>query len=239
MTEQDSGGNARVPSAVAAGIRDAVFRGEYVPGQRLVEVELCDAFQASRSAVRGALQQLATEGLVEVQRNRGARVRRVSRDEAIEITEVRRMVEGLIAAKAAERATGEQVADLREVITAMRRAVRQHDALGYSELNARLHAMVRQIAGHATAAAIIERLRGQVVRHQFRLALLPGRPARSLAQHEKIVEAVASGDPAGAESAMHEHLDDVLNALQRMDDTDGRAAAAAPAPVPQAVDQGA
>ncbi|MBO0817017.1 MAG: GntR family transcriptional regulator, partial [Actinobacteria bacterium] len=210
MSEQDSGGNAKPAAAVAAGIRDAVFRGEYVPGQRLVEVELCDAFQASRSAVRGALQQLANEGLVEVQRNRGARVRRVSRDEAIEITEVRRMVEGLIAAKAASRASRQQVAELRELITAMRRAVRQHDALGYSELNAGLHAMVRQVAGHATAAAIIERLRGQVVRHQFRLALRPSRPDRSLAQHEKIVEAIASGDPDAAEAAMHEHLDDVL-----------------------------
>ncbi len=219
---QDNGANARPSADVAAGIRDAILRGEYVPGQRLVEVELCDTFQASRSAVRGALQQLASEGMVEVQRNRGARVRRVSRDEAIEITEVRRMVEGLIAAKAAGRATPPQVAELRKVVTAMRRAIRQHDALGYSELNARLHAMIRQISGHATAAAIIERLRGQVVRHQFRLALLPSRPSRSLAQHEKIVEAIASGDPEAAETAMHEHLDDVLAALRRMDEPDAR-----------------
>jgi DNA-binding GntR family transcriptional regulator len=240
VSEQHNGGNARSAAVVAAGIRDAVFRGDYVPGQRLVEVELCDAFQASRSAVRGALQQLANEGLVEVQRNRGARVRQVSRDEAVEITEVRRMLEGLIAAKAASRAGPEQVAELRQVVTAMRRAVRKHDALGYSELNAQLHAMVRQIAGHATAAAIIERLRGQVVRHQFRLALLPSRPARSLAQHEEIVEAIASADPQAAEAAMHDHLDDVLSALQGIDDAGARAVSppgpspAAPAGEPQA-----
>jgi DNA-binding GntR family transcriptional regulator len=224
VDEQHGSGNARPSAAVAAEIREAVFRGEYVPGQRLVEVELCDAFAASRSAVRGALQQLANEGLIEVQRNRGARVRRVSRDEAIEITEVRRMVEGLIAAKAASRARPEQVAELRQIAAAMRRAVREHDALGYSELNARLHALVRRVAGHATAAAIIERLRGQVVRHQFRLAMLPSRPARSLAQHEKIVEAIASGDPAAAEAAMHDHLDDVLRALRALDEADGPAA---------------
>ena len=231
MAEQETG-TARPSAAVAAGIRDAVFRGEYVPGQRLVEVELCDAFGASRSAVRGALQLLDNEGLVEVQRNRGARVRRVSHEEAIEITEVRRMVEGLIAAKAAHRARPEQVAELRQITAAMRRAVHQHDALGYSELNARLHAAVRQIAGHGTAAAIIERLRGQVVRHQFRLALLPSRPGRSLAQHEKIVEAIAAGDPAAAETAMHEHLDDVLRALRGIDDTDGQHAIPAPPPRP-------
>lgn len=221
MSGQDNGGNARPAAAVAVSIRDAILRGEYVPGQRLVEVELCDVFHASRSAVRGALQQLATEGLVEVQHNRGARVRRVSRDEAIEITEVRRMVEGLIAAKAARRASPQEVAGLRQLITAMGRAIREHDALGYSDLNARLHAMIRQISGHATASAIIERLRGQVVRHQFRIALLPSRPGRSLAQHEKIVEAIASGDPQAAETAMHEHLDDVLSALRRMGEAGG------------------
>lgn len=216
MNAQDSGGGLGRSAAVAAGIREAVLHGEYVPGQRLVEAELCDHYQASRSAVRGALHELANEGLVEVQRHRGARVRQVSHGEAIEITEVRRVVEGLIAAKAAVRAAPAQVAELRQIGQAMREAVAQLDAPAYSELNARFHALLRVIAGHGTAAAIIERLRGQIVRQQFRLAQRPGRAAVSLRQHEEIIEAVAAGDPDAAEAAMRRHLDDVLASVRQL-----------------------
>ena len=221
MGDQDTGGNPGRSAAVAAGIREAVYSGEYVPGQRLVEADLCEQYQASRSVVRAALQELASEGLVEVQRHRGARVRKVSHEEAVEITEVRRAVEGLIAAQAAARAQPEQIAELRRLGEQMRRAVADLDTLGYSELNARLHGLVRQIAAHRTAGAIIERLRGQIVRHQVRLALQPGRSSVSLRQHEKIIEAIAAGDPKAAEAAMHDHLDDVLHALRQMDQADG------------------
>jgi DNA-binding GntR family transcriptional regulator len=216
MSEPGIGGKPRRSPIVAAGIRKAVLDGEYVPGQRLVEADLCDEYQAGRSVVRAALHELANEGLVELQWHRGARVRQVSSAEAIEITEVRRVVEGLIAAKAAQRATPEQVAELRRNAEAMRTAVAQLDALGYSELNAQCHVLIRHIAGHTTATTIIERLRGQGVRRQLHAGLRPGRAAVSLRQHVKIIEAIAAGDEKAAEAAMHEHLDDVLQYLHRI-----------------------
>ena len=74
-----------------------------MPNQRLVEADLSDQFEASRASVRAALAELTNEGLVERVQNRGARVRAVSLAEAVEITEVRMVVEGLCATKAAER----------------------------------------------------------------------------------------------------------------------------------------
>src|SRR5438034_10507154 len=73
---------------VAEALRAAILRGEFVPRQRLVEADLCERFGASRFIVRAVLQDLAAQGLVEFQRNRGARVREISLAEAIEITEV-------------------------------------------------------------------------------------------------------------------------------------------------------
>lgn len=216
MNERGATGNIAQSAAVATSIRNAVYRGDYVPGQRLIEAELCAAHEVSRSVVRTALQELATEGLVEIQLHKGARVRKVSRDEAIEITEVRMVVEGLIAATAARRAESGQVAELRRIGADMSRAVAEPDALRYSELNADLHGLIRQIAGHRTAATVIERLRGQLVRYQFHLALQPGRSARSLGQHLKIIEAIAANDPEAAEQAMREHIGDVLAALEAL-----------------------
>jgi DNA-binding GntR family transcriptional regulator len=201
---------------VAEAVRTAILQGQYAPGQRLVETDLCDRFGTSRFIARAALQDLCAQGLVEFQRNRGARVREISVAEAIEITEVRKLLEGLEAARAAERITAGEAALLRVIVQDMRAAVAGAELLRYSELNASLHGAIRDIAAHETSARLLRQLRDQTVRHRFSLSLVPGRPAVSLPQHEAIVTAVIARDPAAAERAMHNHLQSVIEALQAL-----------------------
>jgi DNA-binding GntR family transcriptional regulator len=201
---------------VAEAVRTAILQGQYAPGQRLVETDLCDRFGTSRFIARAALQDLSAQGLVEFQRNRGARVREISVAEAIEITEVRKLLEGLEAARAAERITAGEAALLRVIVQDMRAAVAGAELLRYSELNASLHGAIRDIAAHETSARLLRQLRDQTVRHRFSLSLVPGRPAVSLPQHEAIVTAVIARDPAAAERAMHNHLQSVIEALQAL-----------------------
>lgn len=200
-------------AAVLDELRDAILAGEFVAGQRLVEVDLCERFGCSRFAVRASIPVLASEVLVDVQRHRGARVRIIPLEEAIEITEVRGMLEGLAAARAAQRATSDDIDELQDIIRQMREAIAAAELARYSDANARLHSLVRRIAAHQTATGIIERLRAQMVRHQFMLSLVPGRPAVSLAQHERIVAAIAARDAAGAEAAMRDHITSVIESL--------------------------
>jgi DNA-binding GntR family transcriptional regulator len=200
-------------SDVLTELRAAILRGEYAPRQRLIETELTERYATTRFILRNALTRLTTEGLVELQPNRGARVREISVDEAIEITEIRRAVEGLVAARAAERITGDEIAELRALGEEMTSVVKAADMLRYSELNAQLHGKVRAIARHSSAIRIIEQLNGQLVRHQFRLSLVPGRPSVSLPEHLAIIEAVCARDPERAEQAMRAHLTSVLDAL--------------------------
>jgi DNA-binding GntR family transcriptional regulator len=208
------------PKLAAVGaMRNAIVQGEYAPRQRLIEADLCERFSTSRFIVRSALQELAAQGLVEFQRNRGARVREISLGEAIEITEVRQLLEGLQAARAAERVTRAEAAALRGIVKDMRAAVANSELLVYRDLNAYLHASIRDIAAHETSARLLRQLRDQTVRHQFSLALVPGRPAVSLPQHEAIVAAVTARDPAAARRAMHEHLQSVIEAFQALSAT--------------------
>ena len=202
--------------AVTQALREAILKGELAPRQRLVEVDLCERFGTSRFILRNALQELAAQGLVEFERNRGARVRDVSIAEAIEITEVRMLLEGYLAARAAERVTRPQAGALREILIQMRAAVARSELVSYSELNARLHAAVRDIAAHETTSRLLAQLRDQTVRHQFSLALVPGRPSVSLPQHEAIVAAIAARDPAAAELAMRDHLRSVIEAFRAL-----------------------
>ncbi len=202
--------------SVTEALREAILTGEYAPRQRLVEIDLCERFGTSRFMLRAALQELSAQGLVEFQRNRGARVRDVSLAEAIEITEVRILLEGLLAARAAERITKSDAARLREIVKEMHAAVEKSELLHYSDLNARLHAAIRDIAAHETTARLLRQLRDQTVRHQFSLSLVPGRPNVSLPQHEAIVAAITAGKPQDAQHAMHDHLQSVIQAFQAL-----------------------
>jgi DNA-binding GntR family transcriptional regulator len=197
-------------------LRMAIYHGELTPGQRLIEAELASRYDASRGAVREALALLSNEGLVVRERNRGARVRPVSLEEAIEITEARAVLEGLCAAKAAAVITAQERRDLKALSSPMTEAVRKNDIIVYNQTSQQVHVRVREIAKQATVSTLLDRLRYQSVRYQFHVALLPGRPAQGLKEHLAIIEAVCSGDPESAEKAMREHLYSVIGALRRL-----------------------
>lgn len=201
-------------SDVLTRLREAILSGTYAPRQRLIEADLAEEYGASRFTLRNALIQLAADGLVELQPNRGARVREITAEEAIEITEIRQVVESLVAARAAEAASDEQIIALRTLGREMRTCVDEGDLVRYSELNAALHTALRNIAGHTTANRMLEQLHGQMVRHQFRLSLIPGRPSTSLPEHLAIIEAVAARDPEAAHAAMTAHTQSVIEVLR-------------------------
>jgi DNA-binding GntR family transcriptional regulator len=206
-------GEAARAHALAA-VRQAILSGDVAPGQRLVEEELAAQLHVTRASLRAALIELTNDGLVERIPNRGARVRIVSTDEAVAITECRMALEALCAVKAAERVTDEQIAELRELGANLRRSVDDGDSLKYSQINAELHRIVRAISGQTVAVDLLERLNAQLVRHQFQLALRPGRPQHSLAEHLAIIDAIANRDPAAADTATRRHLTSVIDALR-------------------------
>jgi len=215
--ESGSAGKALAAEA----LRKAIRTGDMAPGQRLVESELAAMFGVTRASVRAALLDLTAAGLVERIPNRGARVRSVSLAEAVQITECRMMLEGLCAAKAAERATDEERAYLADLGERLRASVAAGDPLKYSVLNQELHRHVQAVSGQDVATGLLERLNAQLVRHQFRLALQPGRPQVSLGEHLAIAQAIVDRDPARAEQAARHHLASVIEALRAAGTDDG------------------
>jgi DNA-binding GntR family transcriptional regulator len=204
-----------------ATLRQAILSGDLAPGRRLVEEELAGTLGVTRQSLRSALLDLTAEGLVERIPNRGARVRVVSTAEAVAITECRMALEALCAAKAAERITDDEAAQLRELAENLKRSVADGNPLKYSELNRELHRRVGVISGQTVAVGLLERLHAQLVRHQFQLALRPGRPEVSLPEHVAIAHAVAGRRPEDAERAVRAHLASVIEAL-RADNTSDR-----------------
>jgi DNA-binding GntR family transcriptional regulator len=207
----------RAPLSVAdpyEQLRAAIVSGRLQPNERLVEADLTESLGAGRSALRTAFTRLAQEGLIEHTRNRGARVRMIGEDEAVEILEARTVLEALAARRAAERAGEPDAQRLRALLAEMRTRLDAGDLLGASDHNALLHRALLDIAGHAIADRLVGTLNSQLVRFQYRTILVPGRAERSFAEHTAIVEAVAAGDPDAAEAAMRTHLTHATAALR-------------------------
>jgi DNA-binding GntR family transcriptional regulator len=196
-------------------LREAIVRGDIAPEARLVESEISTNFKMSRGAVRTALIRLEEEGLVVREPHRGARVRKVSDDEAVEILQVRAVLEGLAVRLTAERIDDTGATRLRALLERHRELLEGGDLLGASDANADLHAALLALSGHGTARRLIRALNSQTVRYQYRTILIPGRPAASVAEHTAIVEAVVAGRADEAEAAMRSHLFNVAQAVQR------------------------
>ncbi len=196
-------------------LRDAIVSGELAPNARLIESDISSTFAMSRGAVRTALIRLEQEGLVVREPHRGARVRPVSDEEAVEILQARAVLEGLAVRLAAERIDEAGSARLQACLERQRELLAAGDLLGASDTNAELHATLLELSEHSTAARLIDALNSQTVRYQYRTILIPGRSGASVAEHAAIVAAVVAGRPAEAESAMRTHLFNVAQAVQQ------------------------
>ncbi len=196
-------------------LREAIMKEELLPNERLVEMDLAQSLGAGRAAIRTALARLEQEGLVQRERYRGARVRLISEAEAIEILEVRAALESLAVRYAALNATPQDIDSLWMLVAEQRHYIDEGDLLSSSEVNARLHQTLLQMAHHATTIRLLEMLKSQNVRFQYRTILVPGRPELSHQEHRAIVDAVANHDPDRAEIAMRLHLSHVAEALKQ------------------------
>jgi DNA-binding GntR family transcriptional regulator len=203
-------------------LRMAIYHGDLGPNQRLVETELAAQYDTSRGAVRQALIQLENEGLVVRPPNRSASVRPVTPHEAVEITELRAVIEGLCTAKAAVLATEADHEELRALVREMEAAVKRGDMLADSRISDLMHAKIRAIGGQQSANRILERLRYQDVRYQFHVSLLPGRLAQGASEHYGIIEAVIAGDPVAAEQLTRDHFASVIAALRQLEEDKAR-----------------
>ena len=186
-----------------------------MPNERLIEANLATLFGTNRANVRTALARLEQEGLVIHEPNRGARVRVVTDEEAIEITHVRGALEALVAGQAAERAGKADRDRLNAILDKARAAHEAQDMAAFVQMTRQLHRDIQAIAGNMSVMRLLDTLLFPIVRHQYRSIFLPGRAEQSLSEHTAIVDAIVENDPGRAEAATRRHFDAVAAAVRR------------------------
>jgi len=203
-------------SAVSDAIHKGIIGGELVPGQRLVEAEICEWLGASRGVVRSAFMDLVHEGLLEHIPNRGARVRVVSLQEAIQVAQVRRVVEGLVVGLAAQKITDPEIEELRAIGKAMQMRADSGDTTGFADLTHQLFRAYMRIADQPVAEEVLVRLRDRNSRHRYRLTYRTDRARVSLPFWLDIINAICARDPKAAQQAIERHSHNVQEAMKSL-----------------------
>jgi DNA-binding GntR family transcriptional regulator len=197
-------------------LKHDIMSGAYSPNERLVEAPLTRALGVSRNTLRTVLARLEHEGLVILEPNRGGRVRSFSLEEAHDMLRVREVLEGLVAGLAAVRATPEQCARLRAIVSETGQAIKNDDVMQYTALNRQFHEEVIEVAGSRQAATALDALHFPLVKFQFQVALVPGRKLENVAEHLDVLRAIEARDADGAERAARVHVQRIRAALERL-----------------------
>ena len=213
----------RVFEGIAQQIQRLIVDGTLKPGDRLPpERELAERFGVARSSVRDAIRTLELVGLVVPRHGEGTVVADISPEAVVtpiasvllrkreligELLDVRKMIEPPLAARAAVRATDEEIARLEDVLRRQREKMLRGEST--VEEDTEFHYLVALAAKNSVVRSVLDVLMG-LLRETRALSLQTrGRPQRSLAGHRRVLEAIKRHDPEAAERAVREHVEEI------------------------------
>lgn len=199
--------NRTLRQQVADYLRQEILSERLAPGSELGEVALARSLGVSRGPLREALGQLAAEGLVRIVPRRGAVVRQLTRQEFIDVYQVREALESLAIKLAVPLLSPDDKAELHSMCQKMEEAAEDGDVDLFFEINRQFHAKLVHCSGNRT----LEEMHGQLVAQMGRLMKksveLRGGTQQSAAEHRAIMAAVDAGDPELAARLLEEHIE--------------------------------
>src|SRR6266853_3340474 len=177
---------------ILARLRDYIVEGNIADGGRVPERQLCAMFGISRTPLREALKVLASEGLVDLLPNRGARVRQLSEHELGELFDVMGGLEGLAGRLACENITDEEIAGIERLHYEMYGFYLHRDMHGYFRVNQLIHQKIVEASRNATLKSTYANFACRIrrIRYSANFARKRERWAAAMREHETILEAL-------------------------------------------------
>lgn len=203
-----------VSSRIANLLERSILQGRYPPGHRLREVELANQLGVSRTPLREAFYLLEMKGLIEIQPRRGTFVKTVTVDEMDCLLTIRVCLDGLAASLAAEHAEPDSVARMRKVLAAQREARENDDHASYHRLGQEFHNLVYVTSKNRKLDTIYQSLRVESALYPVADIMLPGEMEKSIEEHRRLLDAIASGDAATARTIAERHIERVKTHLR-------------------------
>ena len=237
----------RISDKVAAQLRGLVQEQRLQPGDRLpAERTLAVQLGVSRTALREAIAQLASQGLLTARVGGGtyvaepaARARQPAQADPeyrFDVLEIRHALEGATAWHAALRATDEDRARIAQAFQTMMDAHGKDDPTGEAEADAAFHLSIAEASHNLVLLQVMrglfELLQTNISQSREKLYTSARTFSPLSDQHREMMDAVLAGDPERARAAAHAHLEFVHTTLRTLDDNEARRARASRLPSP-------
>lgn len=193
-------------SAVQQEIERLIFSGELGPGDKLTEAWLADRLDVSRGPVREAFRVLEEAGLLQLEKNRGVFVRQIPIEEALEIFELRAMMEAHVGATLAQNATEVQLRELEQLIGQMEAAVAVDDEPLYYRLNVEFHERMVSFTGNRKLLLLYRKLTRELSLFRRRNLNDQTLLQLSVSEHRHMLQTIVSKDATRAAEALKQHV---------------------------------
>jgi len=191
---------------VVSQVRAMLLEGEIPPGARIPERDLCEKLQISRTPLREALKVLASEGLVELLPNRGARVARLDDSDIENMFQVMGALEALAGSLACTHISEAELAEIAALHYEMLAQYMRRDLPGYFRLNQAIHAAIVAAARNPILATTYQSLAARIRRARYFANLSDERWQRAVAEHEVILQTLQARDGPRLARLLEEHL---------------------------------
>lgn len=211
--KDDVGGS---PNFIVREILRGLYRGRFVPGQKLIEADLTRDFGVSRGSVREALNRLAAEGVVTLTLHRGAYIRSLTRADVVELLSVMEVIVGLAARTAAQRINlpGNR-ALLDEAYNHLASFTEISDFLAYIRARNAYYRALITIGGNRELERVFGGMHVHLVRIQFQ-DHQPNRPDVRAKDYARMTAAIRAGAPDKAESVARQHIRQVAEGISSL-----------------------
>ncbi len=196
----------RLTDEAAQVLREAILTGEIASGTRLRQVQLATQLGISRTPLREALMKLEQEGLIELLPGGGLRVAVLNLDEAVELYDIREVLDGLAARLAAQRIDERGIRDLERHLMRMRECLTRQDAHTWFVAHVAFHDWIFRASGNGRLQALSSVVRLSIQRFHPVLLTTPNRPVEAYQEHRDIFEAIQVHDPEAAERLARAHI---------------------------------
>jgi len=198
--------SSSLTSAVQQEVERLIFSGELGPGDKLTEAWLADRLGVSRGPVREAFRVLEEAGLLQLEKNRGVFVRQIPIGEALEIFELRAMMEAHVGATLAQNATEVQLRELEQLIGQMEAAVAVDDEPLYYRLNVEFHERMVSFTGNRKLLLLYRKLTRELSLFRRRNLNDQALLQLSVSEHRHMLQTIVSKDATRAAEALKQHV---------------------------------
>lgn len=197
-------------------LREAILRGDLIPGERLMELQLASKLGVSRTPIREAIRMLEQEGLAITIPRKGAIVAGMTEKDMQDVLEIREALEELSVQVACDKITDEEIARLEKNMKNFERSLKSGDLKKMAQADVEFHDVIYQATDNPKLISMLNNLREQMYRYRVEYLKNPENHRQLLLEHEAIYQGILAKDKEVVKDMIRRHISNQVDVVKHI-----------------------